>query len=62
MKYTNDYLLELFSTHGIIEGLHMIDVNNIDDDTIKIISRTIKFSSEVLIKELDIRIKNRAKN
>lgn len=62
MKYTNEYLLELFTTNGINEALNMIDIDKIDDDYIKIISRTIKFSSEVLIKELDARIKNRSKN
>lgn len=57
MKYDNNYLLKLTQTNGVPASLDMIDIENIEDETVKIICRTIKFSMEALIRELETRVK-----
>lgn len=56
MVYDNNYLLKLVQSHGIPKTLEMIDIEKIEDDQIKIICRTIAFSAETLVKELETRV------
>lgn len=60
MKYDNNYLNKLLTLHGVDKALGMIDLENVEDLTIKIIIRTILQSKEILIKELENRCKNDA--
>jgi arsenate reductase-like glutaredoxin family protein len=56
MVYDNNYLLKLVQSHGIPKTLEMIDIEKIEDDQIKIICRTIAFSTETLSRELETRV------
>lgn len=54
MKYDAKYILRLIEVHGSIEkALNYIDIEQIDDLTIKIICRTFKASCEGLMAELN---------
>lgn len=51
----NNYLLRLLNQKGVHVGLNEIDIEKIIDPTIKIIARTIKFSEEKILEELETR-------
>lgn len=51
----NNYLLRLFNQKGVHVGLEDINIEKITDPVIKIIARTIKFSEEKMIEELETR-------
>jgi hypothetical protein len=51
----NNYLLRLFNQKGVHAGLKDIKITDIIDPTIRIIARTIQFSEEKIIEELESR-------
>jgi hypothetical protein len=61
MKASIDHLLYLIKENGVEKSLDMIDIESIEDHTIKVICRTIKYSSEELEKVLIDRIYDRNK-
>ena len=52
MKPSIDQLLLLVKEHGAEKALKYIDIETLDDPTLKIIARTIRHSCEALENEL----------
>lgn len=48
MKVSIDHLLLLVKEHGAEKALKYINIEDIEDHTVKVIARTIKYSGEAL--------------
>jgi hypothetical protein len=53
MNIDSNYLLHLIEQHGVLEALNKIDIELIDDLSVKTIVRTLLFSVECLMEELE---------